>query len=94
MVLYAGDGVISSLELYPCRVVASEEMQYLLPQSVALGAMGLEYAQSSDGADQDQTDAVPETAENAVTAWCLYMVYVEDASQNGVFAADWIGVMP
>lgn len=39
MVLRAGGGVISHLELYPCHAEIAEEERYLLPQSVTLDAL-------------------------------------------------------
>lgn len=47
MVLRAGDGVISQLELYPCHAAISETEQYLLPQSVTLDALCAEYPDST-----------------------------------------------
>ena len=39
MVVRAGDGVISHLELYPCHAVLAEEDTWLLPQTVARDAI-------------------------------------------------------
>lgn len=43
MVLRAGGGVISHLELYPCHAEIAEEERYLLPQSVTLDALYTEH---------------------------------------------------
>ena len=46
MVLRAGNGVFTGIELYPCTAEVSEQQQYLLPQTVAMDALRLELAET------------------------------------------------
>ncbi|MBE6657090.1 MAG: hypothetical protein E7604_01460 [Ruminococcaceae bacterium] len=83
MVLKAGGGIISHLELYPCHAEISEKEQYLLPQTTALKAMALE--QPSGGGQTDGQGIGP-----------LSMAYLccDAADAYGVHTADWIGLLP
>jgi hypothetical protein len=80
MVLRAGNGVITDLELYLCHAEISEDEYYLLPQSVTLEALALEYAQTMNTPSK--------LAKN------LYMGYLSDAKNGyGIYSADWIALM-
>lgn len=83
MVLHARSGVISHLELYPCHAEISAEEQYLLPQSVVLEAMALEYQAQETS---DQTASLPRGLSMA------YLGGTEDG--YGTYTADWIGLLP
>lgn len=82
MILRAGNGVITDLELYLCHAEISEEEYFLLPQSVTLEAMALEYAQAAAG---------PKTQRPKY----LCMAYLKEMLDGCEFyTADWIGQMP
>lgn len=81
MILRAGNGVITDLKLYPCHADISEEESYLLPQSVTLEALALEYAQSANTPSQPPKN--------------LCMGYLSETKNGyGVYSADWIALMP
>ena len=90
MVLRAGGGVITELELYLCDAVPSEEEQYLLPQSVMAEAMALEQELSQNPAEEpDDGSGVTDTAAQVP----LSMAYLCDGTDSwGTFSADWIGI--
>ena len=91
MVLRASGGVITELELYLCDAVLSEEVQYLLPQSVMAEAMALELSQNSAAeSDADLPDTMDEVTAAEIP---LSMAYLCDSHDSwGSFSADWIGM--